>query len=81
MYREEDLPRNATYGDGSPIPEDDLRQIRLAFDAEEVEFQWSPNDILLLDNMRVAHARNPYKGKRRILAAMGRPSSSESVMV
>lgn len=81
MYKEENFPRNVTYGDGSPIAEDDLRQIRSAFDAEEVEFEWNHNDILVIDNMRIAHARNSYRGRRRVLAAMGRPSSRERVAV
>jgi hypothetical protein len=75
MYSEEDFPRNATYGDGSPLSEADLHQIRSAYEAEEVQFEWRKGDILLLDNMRIAHARTPYRGNRRVLAAMGRLSS------
>lgn len=71
IYREDELPRNAYYGDGSSIEEETLNQVRKAFSAESVAFPWQLHDVLLLDNMRVSHSRNPFKGKRRILAAMG----------
>ena len=70
------FPRNASYGDGSPIEESALENIRQAFENEAVSFQWRRGDILLLDNMRVSHGRTPYQGDRRVLAAMGRRFSS-----
>jgi len=70
IYREEDLPRNAYYGDGSKIEDAVLEHIRNAYSSEAVCFTWTANDVLLLDNMLVSHARNPYKGKRQVLAAM-----------
>jgi len=36
-----------------------------------VRFEWQPHDIALVDNMLVAHARDPYVGPRKILVAMG----------
>lgn len=70
FYAPEELPRNAAFGDGSPLPEDDLAAIRAALDAEAVFFTWQRNDLLLLDNMLVAHGRMPFSGSRRVLVAM-----------
>jgi Taurine catabolism dioxygenase TauD, TfdA family len=70
MFKEEDFPRNVTYGDGSPISEADLQQIREAFAQETITFSWRAGDLLLLDNMLVSHGRRAYKGKRRVLVAM-----------
>lgn len=70
MFQEEDFPRNATYGDGSPIEDAEMENVRAAFRQETVTFPWRAGDILILDNMLVSHGRNPYKGKRRVLAAM-----------
>jgi alpha-ketoglutarate-dependent taurine dioxygenase len=70
MFREDELPRNATYGDGSPIEESDLENIRDAFKQETITFEWRVGDILVLDNMLVSHGRTPYKGRRRVLTAM-----------
>jgi len=67
----EGLPRNAVYGDGGEIAPEDLGMIRAAFDQERVTFRWQKNDILLLDNMQVAHGRLRYSGRRSILVAMG----------
>lgn len=74
-YGEEDLPRNAFYGDGSRIDESDLEDVRNAFKAEMVTFDWRAGDVLILDNMLISHGRAPYKGKRRVVAAMCRPYS------
>jgi alpha-ketoglutarate-dependent taurine dioxygenase len=64
-------PRNACYGDGSPIEEDALEQIRAAYAKEMVVFPWHKGDVLLLDNMLVAHGRKPYRGPRKIVVGMG----------
>ena len=74
-FEEEDFPRNALYGDGSPISESHLAAIRKAFNQEQVTFQWRKNDILILDNMLISHGRTPYKGRRRVLTAMCDPYS------
>lgn len=76
IYKESELPRNAYYGDGSPLDPEFLEQIRNAYKAETVSFPWKLHDVMLLDNMLVCHARNPYKGKRRTLAGMGLPYST-----
>jgi alpha-ketoglutarate-dependent taurine dioxygenase len=70
---EEDLPNNTYYGDGSPIEISVLEEIREAYRRETVCFAWQEGDILMLDNMLVAHGRNPYVGRRRILVAMAEP--------
>lgn len=76
LFGEDGVPRNSYYGDGEPIEEAALANIRKAFDAEGFVFPWHPNDLLLLDNMRFAHSRNPFKGERRILVSMANPYSS-----
>lgn len=73
---EEELPRNAYYGDGSPIEDSVLEAVRAAYQACTVEFPWQTGDVLLLDNMLVAHGRSPYRGPRKILVAMAEPYSA-----
>jgi len=72
-FKEEDLPYNTYYGDGTPIEISVINELRKAYEQETVIFSWNKGDILMLDNMLVAHGRNPYCGKRKILAAMGEP--------
>jgi alpha-ketoglutarate-dependent taurine dioxygenase len=71
--KEEDLPNNTYYGDGSPIELSVLEEMREAYRRETVSFAWQEGDILMLDNMLVSHGRNPYVGRRKILVAMAEP--------
>ena len=70
------LPRNAFYGDGGAIEEETLHHVRQAFRCAERSFQWRTGDVLLLDNMQVAHGRKPYSGQRVHLAALLSPFSA-----
>ncbi|WP_080404096.1 non-ribosomal peptide synthetase [Burkholderia ubonensis] len=70
---EVDLPYHTYFGDGTPIPGDMLEEVRAAYDAETVSFDWRAGDILLLDNMLVAHGREPYSGPRAVRTIMADP--------
>lgn len=70
VFGEEDLPRNAYFGDGSPIDMADLKCIRDAYEAVTFHFPWREGDLLFLDNMLYSHGRQPYTGERKILAVM-----------
>ncbi|MGK3988242.1 TauD/TfdA family dioxygenase [Sorangium sp. So ce136] len=73
IFAEQDLPRNALYGDGSPIEGAALDEIRDVYRQLAVEFAWREGDVLLADNMLVAHGRAPYRGPRKVLVAMAEP--------
>jgi alpha-ketoglutarate-dependent taurine dioxygenase len=64
------LPRNARYGDDGEIATEDLDAIRAAFNAEAVNIEWQAGDVVVLDNMIMAHGRRPFSGDRRILASL-----------
>ncbi|MFX0592798.1 TauD/TfdA family dioxygenase [Melissospora conviva] len=79
LMAEEDLPRNAYLGDGSPITDADLAAIREAYDAESLAFPWQQGDLLVVDNMAMAHGRLSFTGPRKTLVAMtGSYSSREA---
>jgi hypothetical protein len=67
------LPRTAQYGDGAPIGEAELAHVRAAYDAETLAFTWQAGDLLLVDNMLVAHGRRPFTGERKVLVTMAEP--------
>lgn len=71
LFSEENLPRNVYYGDGSPIEESVMQEIGAAYDRATVAFPWQQGDILMVDNMLVAHGRKPFRGVRKIVVAMG----------
>ena len=70
-YEPDEYPLHALYGDGSDIDEKDLATIRQLFRQHMVAFPWQPGDVLIVDNYRVAHGRNPFLGPRAIRVAMG----------
>ncbi|MFY1676223.1 MULTISPECIES: TauD/TfdA family dioxygenase [unclassified Streptomyces] len=35
---------------------------------------WRPGDLLLVDNVLAAHGRDPFRGARKIVVAMGDPT-------
>jgi len=69
-YGPDDLPFNTFYGDGSPIEDSALEEIRGAYRRAAVRFPWREGDALLIDNMLTSHGREPFKGPRKILVAM-----------
>jgi alpha-ketoglutarate-dependent taurine dioxygenase len=69
-FTEEYLPRNAYYGDGSPIASSILEEIRETYRKAAVTFTWQKGDLMLLDNILASHGREPFVGPRRILVAM-----------
>ncbi|HWN43357.1 MAG TPA: TauD/TfdA family dioxygenase [Thermoanaerobaculia bacterium] len=79
QFEADDLPANSYYGDGSPIEPEVLDHLRACYDAETVRFAWEKDDLLLLDNMMVAHGRDPYAGDRKILVAMSHPTGWDDI--
>ncbi|WP_018680242.1 TauD/TfdA family dioxygenase [Actinokineospora enzanensis] len=69
-FAEDDLPRNAMYGDGSPLDPGHLAEVRAAYAAEEIARPWGAGDIVVVDNEQFAHGRRPYSGSRSVLVAM-----------
>ena len=67
---ENNIPRNTFYGDGSPIEAEVLEHIRKVYNEEKIKFKWHKSDIMILDNVLTAHAREPFKGKRKVAVAM-----------
>jgi hypothetical protein len=67
---EENLPRNAYYGNGQPIEESIIQEISSAYTAIEEKFTWEKGDLLVLDNMYIAHGRESYSGDRKVMVTM-----------
>jgi len=74
---EADLPRHTYYGDGTPIEDSVLEQIREAYQSAAVRFDWQAGDVLMLDNMAVCHGREVFVGPRKILVAMAEPVEAQ----
>lgn len=73
---EEGVPRNVFYGDGSPIELESLEHVRAVLQRCQVSFPWQAGDVLMLDNMLVAHGRSTFQGARKVVVAMAEPASA-----
>lgn len=67
----EKFPRNVMYGDGTPIEDSVVEEVTQIYWDASVALPWQEDDVIMVDNMLVAHARNPFSGPRKIVVAMG----------
>ena len=73
VYGADGLPFNTRFGDGEPIGADMVRVINEVYDANTARERWQAGDLMLVDNVRTAHARESFKGSREVLVAMADP--------
>ncbi|NEC07324.1 TauD/TfdA family dioxygenase [Streptomyces sp. SID7909] len=72
-YGPDGLPFNTRYGDGEEIGEDVVHLINATYAERTVRPPWRAGDLLLIDNIRTAHSREPYEGPRDVVVAMAAP--------
>jgi alpha-ketoglutarate-dependent taurine dioxygenase len=73
VYGPEALPFNTRFGGGDPIGEDVVRLLNKVYEEHTRREPWQPGDLMLVDNVRTAHSREPYEGPREVLVGMGNP--------
>ena len=73
LFAPRDLPSNTYYGDGGQIPTDVMDHLRSCYRAASIRVPWELDDVLVVDNMTAAHAREPFTGPRKIAVAMAEP--------
>jgi hypothetical protein len=70
LYGEDGLPFNTRFGNGDPIGADIVQTINETYEAHTVCERWEAGDLLLVDNIRTAHARESFEGPREVVVAM-----------
>jgi alpha-ketoglutarate-dependent taurine dioxygenase len=78
-YGAEGLPFDTSYGDASPIDESVVATINDAAAAATRRVPWQAGDVMVIDNIRTAHSREPYTGRRELLLAMAEPVAVQGV--
>ena len=70
VYGEDGLPFNTRFGNGDPITEDIVVLLNGVYDAHTAREPWQAGDLMLVDNIRTAHSREPFEGPREVLVGM-----------
>jgi alpha-ketoglutarate-dependent taurine dioxygenase len=71
LMSEDDLPRNVTFGDGTPIADDVVEEIAAITEELAVDRLWREGEVVMVENILVAHGRRPFAGSRKVVVAMG----------
>jgi alpha-ketoglutarate-dependent taurine dioxygenase len=62
------LAHDCSFGDGEPMDDAMLGEIRAAGQRSKLLFDWQKNYFLMLDNLLLMHGREPFSGSRKTLA-------------
>ncbi|CAM5458977.1 hypothetical protein SHIRM173S_03113 [Streptomyces hirsutus] len=73
VYGADGLPFNTRFGSGDPIGEDVVQLLNKIYEANTAREPWQPGDLMIVDNLRTAHSREPFEGPRDVLVAMADP--------
>lgn len=69
----EGLPFNTFCGDGTPLDRASVDLINDVYERHTVREPWRQGDLLVIDNVRTAHSREPHRGEREIVVGLGEP--------
>jgi alpha-ketoglutarate-dependent taurine dioxygenase len=72
-YGADGLPFNTSFGNGDPIGEDVVQLLNEVYEANTAREPWQAGDLMLVDNVRTAHSREPFEGPREVLVSMADP--------
>lgn len=67
------LPYTTTDGDGVLVDESTVELINEVYARHTVAEPWQAGDLLVVDNLGIAHSREPFEGERSVAVAMGDP--------
>lgn len=70
VYGPEGLPFNTSFGNGEPIDADIVQLLNEIYEANTAREPWQAGDLMLVDNIRTAHSREPFEGPREVLVGM-----------
>ncbi|MFJ2743688.1 TauD/TfdA family dioxygenase [Streptomyces sp. NPDC087440] len=74
LYGPDALPFTTRHGDGTAIPEAVIATINATYTAATSREPWQTGDVLVVDNLRMAHSREAYEGERDVVALFGDPT-------
>jgi alpha-ketoglutarate-dependent taurine dioxygenase len=75
----EALPFNTFFGDGEPLDRATVDGINEVYQKHTVREPWQRGDLMVVDNVRMAHSREPYRGDRAIVVGFADPFTPQPV--
>jgi alpha-ketoglutarate-dependent taurine dioxygenase len=70
VYGPDGLPFTTRFGNGDPIGQDVVQLLNAVYEATTAREPWQAGDLMLVDNIRTAHSREPFAGPRDVLVAL-----------
>jgi Taurine catabolism dioxygenase TauD, TfdA family len=65
-----DLADNVLFGDGEPVPGHMALAVSRSLRSLERGFALQRGDVLIIDNIQIAHGRSPFTGERKLIVAL-----------
>jgi hypothetical protein len=69
-YGADGLPFTTSFGSGEAVGQDIVDLLNRVYEAHTLREAWQAGDLMLVDNLRMAHSREPYEGDREVLVGM-----------
>jgi len=66
-----DRPTHARIGNGRDLTDEEYLGLLELHDRFAIRINWQNGDIVVWDNIRMSHSRDPYKGERRLAISWG----------
>ena len=73
VFGSDGLPFNTSLGNGDPVSEDMVEAINETYDVCTMREPWQAGDLMLVDNIRMAHSKEGFEGDREVLVGMADP--------
>jgi alpha-ketoglutarate-dependent taurine dioxygenase len=73
LFGPDELPFTTSFGNGDPIDAEVVAELNQVYEAHTVREPWQAGDLMLVDNLRAAHSREPYSGPREVLVGLADP--------
>jgi alpha-ketoglutarate-dependent taurine dioxygenase len=70
VYGPDGLPFNTRFGNGDPIGPEIVDLLNQVYESHTVREPWQNGDLMLVDNIRMAHSREAYQGAREIVVGL-----------
>lgn len=67
----EKRPTDSFHADGTEIEAEVIEAIRAAYESVAYRHPWRRGDLMVVDNLLAAHARDAFTGTRRVVVGMG----------